>query len=84
MPCQHVTLADGGRAIVCGSRPPSARCACGDRAPLLCDWKTPGERKGTCDRPICANCATSPAPGKDLCPQHAAAWEAWKARRCGS
>jgi hypothetical protein len=39
----------------------------------------PDTRKsGTCDRPICEICTTSPAPEKDLCPEHARAWEAWK------
>ena len=79
MPCEHVTLPSGGFAIVCGTRP-RRRCACGRLAPLLCDWKAP-TKTGTCDDPICARCATSPAPDKDLCPKHATAYEAWKAVR---
>jgi len=43
---------------------------------LLCDWKVPGRRSGTCDVPICSRCTASPAPDKDLCPDHAAAWKA--------
>lgn len=81
MACESVKLPDGGTAIVCGPRRPSKRCACGRPATLLCDWKVPGKRSGTCDAPICDRCATSPAPDKDLCPAHASEWEAWKARR---
>lgn len=72
-----------GNAIVCMATR-RRRCACGAIAPLLCDWKTPAKKSGTCDRPICEACATSPADGKDLCPEHATAWEARKAdRRAG-
>lgn len=81
MPCESITLPDGVRAIVCGPRQRKRRCACGKPAPLLCDWKVTGNRIGTCDVPICAACSTSPAPGKDLCPDHAAAWAAWRAQR---
>lgn len=79
MTCEHVTLPDGGRAIVCSSRR-RARCACGRPAPLLCDWKISG-RRGTCDAPLCNRCTTSPAPDNDLCPAHAEAFEQWKAVR---
>jgi hypothetical protein len=30
----------------------------------------------TCDRLICVGCTHSPAPDKDLCPEHAAIWKA--------
>lgn len=77
MPCETVALPGGGHAIVCssGSR---RRCACGSgrRPLLLCDWKDPTRKSGTCDAAICSSCATSPAAGKDLCPDHAAAWAA--------
>lgn len=82
MTCEHVTLPGGQTAIVCSTRP-RKRCKCGRRATLLCDWKIPGKKGGTCDRPICERCATSPAPGKDLCPDHARAFEEWKAGRGG-
>ena len=78
MPCTTAKTA-GGFAIVCSGRQALPRCTCGERAPLLCDWKI-GEGK-TCDRPICTHCTVSPALGKDLCPDHAAAWKAWKAER---
>jgi hypothetical protein len=73
-----------GVAIVCSE--PSRRrfCACGADAPLLCDWKVPAKKSGTCDRPICEACSTSPEPGKDLCPEHTSAWHAWRTRRRGS
>ena len=80
MACQLIPLGNGTNAIVCGSHSRS-RCACGRRADLLCDWKVPSRRSGTCDQPVCSSCATSPAPGKDLCPEHARAFLAWSAQR---
>lgn len=80
MACRGVKLPDGGSAIICGLPRPK-RCGCGRPSTLLCDWKVPTKRSGTCDKPICASCSTSPAPDKDLCPAHAAAFEAWKAKR---
>lgn len=80
MTCEHVRLPSGGAAIVCSSGQ-AKRCRCGRRADLLCDWKVPARRSGTCDVPICSNCAISPAAGKDLCPAHAEAFEAWRRRR---
>lgn len=80
MTCDHFTLPGGGAAIVCSSRR-AQRCACGRRATLLCDWRVPSKRSGTCDAPVCADCTTSPAPDKDLCPDHALAWREWQTRR---
>jgi len=77
MTCEHVQLPGGGFAIVCSSGR-TKRCSCGRRADLLCDWKVPSRRSGTCDAPICRRCTVSPAPDKDLCPQHAKAFEAWR------
>lgn len=71
-------------AIVCTGRQRRQKCVgCGKPAPLLCDWRVPfTERKtGTCDKPVCDRCTTSPAPDKDLCPTHAIAWREWKAAR---
>ena len=73
MPCNVVTLPNGGRAIVCSSRG-RQRCACGEPSTQLCDWKIPGRRSGTCDKPLCRTCTHVPAPDKDLCPTHAAEW----------
>lgn len=78
MGCESVTLPGGGAAIVCS---PTRRCKCGERATLLCDWKVPERKSGTCDAGICARCATSPAPEKDLCPAHAQAYVRWQAER---
>lgn len=75
MPCIRT---DNG--IVCTSGP-RRRCSCGRPATLECDWKVPGRRSGTCDKPICERCTTRPAEGKDLCPDHARAWSDWKATR---
>lgn len=80
MTCERVTMPDGGAAIVCSSGR-RKRCACGRVATLACDWKVPTRKSGTCDAPICSRCTTSPAPEKDLCPKHAAAYAEWKARR---
>lgn len=80
MTCQGVRLPGGGAAIVCDGRR-RQRCECGHPATLLCDWKVPGKRSGTCDKPICERCTTRPAPDKDLCRAHAAAFEDWKATR---
>jgi hypothetical protein len=81
MPCDRVSLPDGTAVILCSRGPRRQRCACGKPATLLCDWKLRGARTLTCDAPICAACATSPAPEKDLCPTHAAAFREWSARR---
>lgn len=95
MGCERVPLPNGGFAIVCGTRASRGqraqdRCACGRRATRLCDWKVPapasssaavGQKTRTCDAPICASCSTSPAPEKDLCPTHAAAFREWQAAR---
>lgn len=85
MACEHVSLPGGGSAIVCGRRSRKAKCcSCGKPAGLLCDWKVKEKRSGTCDEPICANCTSKPAQGKDLCPQHAAEWAARSAATKGA
>lgn len=78
MPCEVVSVPGVGSAIVCTSGR-RRRCKCGGRATRLCDWKKPRKRSGTCDEPLCIRCSTSPASEKDLCPAHAAEWEARKA-----
>ncbi|WP_174297242.1 hypothetical protein [Sphingomonas bacterium] len=80
MGCDVISLPGGERAIVCGSRR-RQRCACGNWASLLCDWKVPAKKSGTCDAPICTRCATSPAVSKDLCRAHATAFAEWQERR---
>lgn len=86
MKCTPVSLPDGTRAILCGSRRYTVElCACGSPATKLCDWiieRTLPSLCGaiqpstltTCDAKLCDACATSPAPGKDLCPEHGARW----------
>lgn len=68
MGCTHVKIGEA-HAIVCGK---TERCKCGKRATRLCDFKVPAKKSGTCDAPLCEDCAIVPAPGKDLCPKHAA------------
>lgn len=80
MTCETAKL-PGGVAIVCSSRR-NQRCKCGNKATLLCDWKLPTKRlSGTCDKPLCTRCTFSPAPDKDLCPDHSREWEARRAAR---
>jgi hypothetical protein len=81
MGCTVVNV-NGIRAIVCG-RDRRKRCkACGQMgAEYQCDWKVPHRRSGTCDAWLCVRCRTQPAPDKDLCPDHATAWRAWKQSR---
>lgn len=87
MGCTRVSfqMSDGARAtgFVCTGRTRARRCLfCGHKpADLLCDWKVPGKKSGTCDRPMCLQCSTKPAEGKDLCPTHATAWKAWLKER---
>lgn len=80
MVCERVPLTGGGSAIVCSSRR-RPRCACGRPAPLLCDWKVPIRKSGTCDAPICHDCAAEVGADKHLCPAHDSAWQVIQARR---
>ncbi len=79
MMCQRIQT-PSGPMIVCGTRS-RRRCKCGRDAILLCDWKVPDKTSGTCDAPVCTACATSLAPDKDLCRDHAAAYRVWRAER---
>ena len=78
MPCNTVKLQNGFTAIVCsrGRRSRPEPCVgCGAPGVRLCDMK--GRRNGratTCSRSVCNRCTFSPAPEKDLCPEHAALW----------
>ncbi len=82
MTCHPFDIPGVGRGFVCTSEK-RQRCACGQPGTLLCDWKVPSRKIGTCDAPICAACTTSPEPEKDLCPAHAAEFERWKETRRG-
>lgn len=80
MTCTTVHLDNGSRAIVCTGRRSRQRCVgCGKPAVLLCDWKVPTNKSGTCDAPVCTSCTHVPAPEKDLCPAHRDEWLARKA-----
>lgn len=68
MPCTPFTLPGGGRGFIC-TRTPRPRCACGNVATLQCD--APSKRRsGTCDRHLCASCATEVEPDRHLCQAH--------------
>jgi hypothetical protein len=73
----HVRMPDGNVAILrMAGRRPRPCVKCGAVSTRLCDWKISGGkvRLRTCSAPICDSCTSSPAPGKDLCPTHAAEW----------
>jgi len=74
--CTPFTTPEGLRGIICTSERRKRCCKCGRPADLLCDWKVPEHRSGTCDTPICAEHTHVPAADKDLCPKHAAEWKA--------
>lgn len=71
MPCTPFTLPGGARGFIC-SRRPAPRCGCGRPATIQCDATTT-HRSGTCDRHLCASCATEIGPDLHLCGKHAAA-----------
>lgn len=81
MPCDHVKLPNGFRAIVCsrGHRGKAWRCFCGLAGGFQCDWKV-GDGK-TCDVHLCPDHATTVGEDKHLCPLHAEAYERWKDER---
>jgi hypothetical protein len=58
--------------FICGSRHSKPCKSCGRPADRECDFPFTGAKVGqTCDAPICAQCATRPAPDTDLCAAHA-------------
>ncbi len=86
MPWYRVPLNGGVVHLHLGSRgnrnAPRPCAVCGWISERLCDWKMPNGRD--CDRPLCAWCTMSPAPRKDLCPEHAQHYKAWLAGRTNS
>lgn len=73
MPCDHVTLPNGGTAIICsrGSRKPKKCAWCLPPARdsiALCDHPMGGGR--TCDSPLCHEHRHHVAPDRDYCPPH--------------
>lgn len=79
MACRVISLPGGATAIVCGPRGRGAQsCNCGSGLPAnkLCDFELPRLRyrrqsgSKTCDRKICAKCATHVEPDTDYCREH--------------
>ncbi len=70
--CHHVTLPDGGRAIVCTGRQRTRTCSCGRRATLQCDYPV-GDRGRTCSAYVCERCATQVGIDRHHCGKHDAA-----------
>jgi hypothetical protein len=69
MPCTPFELPGGGRGFLC-TRGPRPRCVCGKLGAFQCD--APSKRRsGTCDKHLCASCATDVGPDRHLCPVHA-------------
>lgn len=59
--------------IACSRGPKKQDCSvCTQRAgSILCDGPAPaGERRKTCDAPLCRDCAHRVGPNRDLCPTH--------------
>jgi hypothetical protein len=69
MPCTPFDIPGVGRGIIC-SRTRTPRCGCGRPSAFQCD--APSKRKsGTCDKHLCASCATEVGPDRHLCQAHA-------------
>ncbi len=73
MPCEHRDLGNGAHAIICSRASRPKPCSvCGRPGGKLCDFPLKGEKAGkTCDRSLCARCATHVEPDTDYCPAHA-------------
>lgn len=69
-------LGPDGSTITAHVRVASTWCTvCKKRkASRECDWKVAKRKSGTCDKKLCDRCSYVPAPDKDLCPIHRAAW----------
>ena len=75
MTCSWIKV-DGNLVHIRHSGPRMLPCVeCGTFSTRLCDWKV-GKSGETCDAPLCDDCTSSPARGKDLCPEHAGIWAA--------
>jgi hypothetical protein len=82
MPCIPFEV-NGARGFICTRGQRRRKCSVCKRptASRECDWKKPKKKSGTCDAPLCDRCTFSPAEDKDLCPDHATAYEAWVKQR---
>lgn len=76
MGCERVELPDGiGTAFICSRSKPLGKCACGQRAELLCDFVVAPaaagrKRRKTCDAKMCRKCAHRLAENRDVCAAH--------------
>jgi hypothetical protein len=72
MPCIPIQMPGGATAIVCTGRRGRRRCsACKNAwASLECDFPTPSRKSGTCDKPLCTDCAIKMGEDLDYCPHH--------------
>jgi hypothetical protein len=68
MPCEPIK-GPGFSGIACTRGRRQRKCECGAVSSRLCDFEI--APKKTCDRPMCARCATNVGPDRDLCYQHA-------------
>lgn len=65
----------GGMTAFIPHTPFKRACSsCGGPAMHLCDYRHGGGLP--CDALVCADCASSPAPGRHHCPYHARIWKA--------
>jgi len=71
MPCEHVTI-ENRRMIVCTGRRGRRQCsACKNAwASLECDYPDAKKKSGTCDKPLCTECAVKMGENLDYCPHH--------------
>ena len=85
MHCSHVKVGDTA-AIICGPKRIRSCIVCRAPATRECDWRLDRVRyprksgSHTCDAGLCAQHTFSPAPDKDLCPNHVTLWENHPAR----
>lgn len=82
MTCRTIYGADGkpmgiGCTRTMGGRAVCDIAGCSRAHTTLCDWKLKGAKAGqTCSARLCASHATNVGPERDLCPAHAAVWDA--------
>ncbi len=76
MACKTIDLGGGVTAIACTRGERRKTCStpgCTGPARKLCDFRVTRRngKTGTCDRPICDQCATNVGTDRDFCPPHA-------------
>jgi len=84
MACHYLYKHGQFLGVVCEGREKRQFCACGRVSDLLCDWKVKTKKSGTCDAPICRQCALEVGPDKHLCKAHQKAYAEWKKRNPGA